>query len=149
MMRAEQWPTADANDAEPRARSMIHRQDQRREMGLVVDLDVLLAKLCAGEAFLAKCLGERETAGDYAGGDHGVNGLDREGVAQLCRVRSCRGESRQVDGGEAILWAWVCREDDAQRLAGLLGPRLDRGVIIALAAQQLRQEIGVGAGAAS
>src|SRR5258708_16564316 len=118
-------------------------------MSLVVDLDVLLANFRTGESFLAKRLAEREAAGDHVGSDHRVAGLYGKGVAQFHRVRSGRGESWKLDGREAILGAWVCREDHAQHRVVLLGSRLDRGVIITLAAQPLRPEVRVGTGAAA
>ena len=118
-------------------------------MGLVVDLDVLLADFCLGEALLAERAGERDPAGDDVLGDDRVAAADPEGRAQLGLVLLAgRLEPGKLDRGEAILLARIGGENDAQHAIGALGARLDHRVIITLAAQELREQVGVGAGAA-
>ena len=74
--------------------------------------------------------------------------MNPEAVAQPRRVRTGRLKTRQLDGREAILLARIGGQDDAQLVAGFLGPRLYIRIIIALRAQQLLEQVGVGAGAA-
>ena len=63
----------------------IDRQRQRREMGLVIDLDVLVADPGAGEPFLAEQPGQLDPARDHVLGDHRVAGLHGERVAEALR----------------------------------------------------------------
>ena len=146
-MRSERWLAADVNGAEPRDWPRTHRQRQAREVALVIDLDVLLADLGAGEARLSEPLGQREPAGDHVRRDNRIARLHGEGIAQFGCLHSGSIEPRQVDRGKAVLRPGVSGQDYAERLAGFLRPRLHLRIIIALAAQQLREEVGVGSGA--
>ena len=123
--------------------------NQRREVRLVIDLDLLLAELRLGEALLAERGRQRPSGGDHVLRDDRVAGLDGEGVAELRRIRPGGVEPRQLDRSEAVLDSGIDRQDDPQRIAAPLGPRVDRCVIIALAAQQFGEKVGVGARAAA
>ena len=78
-------------------------------------------------------------------GNDRIAGLDRKRIAQLRRFGAGGVEARKLDRGEAILLARHRLEHHAQRVAGGFGARLDVGVIIALAAQQFLEQVGVGA----
>src|SRR3954468_21801094 len=115
-------------------------------MSLVIDLDVLLAKLGFGEPFLTERAGERGAAGDDVLGDDRIASADAKRRTQFGLVFvPGRLDARQLDRREAILFARLGRENDMEHFADVLSPRLNDGVIIALAAKQLRQEIRVGA----
>ena len=130
--RAERRATAHSDRAEAGDRAGVHRQAQRREVGLVIDFDVLFAELRFGIALLTERRGEREAGGDYICRDHRVAGLDGKRVPKPRRIGSGGVKAGKIDRREAILGAGVDGEDDAEANAGLLGARLDGSVIIAL-----------------
>ena len=148
--RDRKWRLAgDADLPEPRHRAGRDRQDEPRRLRLMVDDDVLLADLGGGEAPLAKRHLERDAGLDHLLRDDRIAGLDRERLAQSrSLVPSRLVEPRQLDAFEAVERPGDRRQLDEQFLAGGIDARLDRRVIIALAAQQLGQQLGVGAGAA-
>ena len=119
-------------------------------MGLVIDLDVLLADLRPGEALLAEQPGQLEAAGDHVLGDHRVAGLHRERVAQPSRRprRQLRGPGSSTDAKRYCV-PGIGGEDHAQLRALRLGARLDHRIIIALASKQLGEQVGVSARAAA
>ncbi len=146
--RAERRPAGDPDRPEAGNRSGLHRQGQGREMRLVVDLDHLLAKRRIGEPQFTKRGTQRELAGDDLLRDHRVPRPDGEAVAQLRGLGPGRLEAGQRHRCEAILRTRLGLEDHVQHFARLLRPGLDDGVIIALAAQQFGEEVGIRARAA-
>ena len=78
-----------------------------------------------------------------------VAGLYRERGAQLRRVLASPLESGQLDRCEAVLRSRIGGEHDLQPAGDALRARLDHRVIITLAAQQLGEQICVGARAAA
>src|SRR6478672_5407100 len=142
MARAERRAAADPDRSEAGDGPGSDGLRQRCEMGLVVDLDVLLAELRTGIALLAKRGRQGNASGDDVGSDDRIARLDRERVAQSgSRSRTSRIEPRQLDRSKSILLSRIGSEDDAQCRPVLLRPRLDGGVIIALCPQQLREQI--------
>ena len=83
MARVERRLAADPDQRRTGRPARAYRQDQGREMGLVIDDDVLLADFRRGEALLPERAVERDAGGDDLLGDDRVAFLDREGVAEL------------------------------------------------------------------
>ena len=143
---AERRLAGDADRAEVRDRPRIYWQDQAGKPGLVIDLDLLLADLRLGEAALPKRTCQGIPCGNHVCGDHRIARLHAEGVPQLRRFRTRSRQPRQIDSHETILLTRIGGEHHAKTAVHAFGPRLDRCVIIALAAQELDKKIGVGAG---
>ena len=148
--RAEGGAAADVDRAEARDRPGLHRQRQRREMGLVIDLDFLFAELRLGKSLPRRALVVSAsppaiTSAAMTGSPDCTANMSRS----LAASGTGRLEPRQLDRGEAILLPGIGGKDDPQGVAGLFGLRLDGGIIIALRAQQFGEQVGVGARAAA
>ena len=119
-------------------------------MGVVIDHHVGIADLGEGIAAPAELGAERRFGAFDAGRIDRVAGVDREGLAQGRRIRPGGG----VEAGQGDVAEPVKRpRRRVQRHREAAGRRrIDRGghqrVIIAVGAQQLGEQIGVGAGAA-
>jgi len=101
------------------------------------------------ETLFAKRRGQCLPRGNYVLRHHGIARLHGKSLAKFPGVRSGGVQARQVDRRKTVLLAGVDRQDDPQLIAAALGARVDRGVVIALAAQQLGEEVGVRARAAA
>ena len=91
------------NHAETSDGPGIDREDERRKVGQMIDLDVLLAELRNGISLLAQCRGERKPGGDDVSRDHGIARFDPEAVAQPGGIGPGRVKAGQVDRCEAVL----------------------------------------------
>ena len=149
MAGAERRLPADPDLAELRDWARSDRQNQRRQLGLVIDDYLLLADRRRGEAFLSQRLVERDPGGNDFLGDDRVAFAHGEAVTQRLIILARRLESRELDRSEAVLGSRIDLEQHFELGARAFDPRLDGGVIIAVAAQDLPEQLGVGARAAA
>ena len=117
MVRAERRSAADADGSEPRYRARVHRQDEGREVRLVIDLDVLLAELGLGKTLLPERSGERGAGGNHILCDDRVAGLDGERLAQLRCVRA-----RRLEPGSSTDAKRYCAPGSAERMTRSVSP---------------------------
>ena len=108
--RAEGRLAADMDRAKTSDRTRRHWQRQGRKVGLVIDLDVLLADLGFGKALLAERGGEGHASCDHVFRNDRVTGLDGKCIAKLRRILACSLEAGQFDRGKAILSAGLGAE---------------------------------------
>ena len=88
-----------------RYRPGVNRQREGRKVGLMVDLDVLLADLRLGEPLLAERRASAPAPGrDHVHGDHGIAGLHpRIYLRSFAASATGRLSPGKLDGGEVIL----------------------------------------------
>ena len=103
----------------------------------VIDLDILFANLCFGEALAAERELERGATFDHVRRNDRIACLDSERLPQAIGFRAGAFDSGKLDGCKAILLARSSLEHDLDDLAGEFGPGLDIRIVIALATQQL------------
>ena len=144
----ERRPPAHPDRPERRHRPGLDRQLQGRQPGAVIDDDLLLADAGQGESPLAQCNLQIDVGGEHVLGDDGVSGLDRERLAKPGRLGAGGIEPGKLDGLEPVLLARLGFQRDLQGLASGLDQRVDLGIVKALRAKQLGEDLGIGFGAA-
>ncbi len=145
MAGRERRPARDPDLPETRDRPGRDRQDKAGGVGLVVDVDLLLAQLRQRETLLAKRDLQRRARGDDVLRDDRVAGLDRKSLAKLACLFARGIQARKLDRLENILTARFGGERDEQRALARLDARLDHRIVIAARTEQLGEKLGVGA----